>query len=517
MSLTVLTKGSLRLDGRALGTYADLAPAVTQVTVRETITGASTCTLSVEDPKRVITRSGLLVARTTVVIDGAGFELVSVRRGENGQLDLEFEDAAVAALRRHTGYRKAAAGTVSRVGFCQTLIREESWIKVNAAPGALAKVELARGSANSTATGQDATGTTGGLGTYGLDPKAGTTGSLTASLAKSKAKKQTTTDRKIAAGVEKPEDTWEACGRIMGEIGWRVSAVRKVITIAPDTWILAHGTAYALSDTSPGVDAVSWDYDTGKPAATASLRVRCGTSTQFPVGSRVTLSGEGPADGDWLVETIERTDRDDVAAVDLIRPQPELPEPTAAATLAGLAGLANLGEGGWPDAFDVGGPSSTGTPSVSPLAEAFVQAALTANGKPYKWGASGPDTFDCSGLVQWAAAVAGTATALARTDAGGLTKPRVIRFPKPVGSQLAACRAAGTLLTVQQAISTRGALLIRGPNSHIAISLGNGYTIEARGKDWGCGSWAATGRNWTNGAWVPGIGVAVPVLDAGPH
>jgi cell wall-associated NlpC family hydrolase len=36
-----------------------------------------------------------------------------------------------------------------------------------------------------------------------------------------------------------------------------------------------------------------------------------------------------------------------------------------------------------------------------------VRAALTRLGCPYVWGATGPDRFDCSGLVQWAYAQAG--------------------------------------------------------------------------------------------------------------
>jgi cell wall-associated NlpC family hydrolase len=31
-----------------------------------------------------------------------------------------------------------------------------------------------------------------------------------------------------------------------------------------------------------------------------------------------------------------------------------------------------------------------------------VQAALTRVGAPYSWGATGPDAFDCSGLIKWA-------------------------------------------------------------------------------------------------------------------
>lgn len=40
-------------------------------------------------------------------------------------------------------------------------------------------------------------------------------------------------------------------------------------------------------------------------------------------------------------------------------------------------------------------------------AQMAVRAALSRLGCPYVWGAAGPDTFDCSGLVKWAYAQAG--------------------------------------------------------------------------------------------------------------
>lgn len=40
-------------------------------------------------------------------------------------------------------------------------------------------------------------------------------------------------------------------------------------------------------------------------------------------------------------------------------------------------------------------------------AERAVRAALSRLGCPYVWGATGPDRFDCSGLVQWSYAQAG--------------------------------------------------------------------------------------------------------------
>jgi len=36
-----------------------------------------------------------------------------------------------------------------------------------------------------------------------------------------------------------------------------------------------------------------------------------------------------------------------------------------------------------------------------------LQTAAHQVGKPYVWGATGPDSFDCSGLVQWSFAAAG--------------------------------------------------------------------------------------------------------------
>jgi peptidoglycan DL-endopeptidase CwlO len=48
-----------------------------------------------------------------------------------------------------------------------------------------------------------------------------------------------------------------------------------------------------------------------------------------------------------------------------------------------------------------------GPPVPSGRAALAVRAALSRLGRPYVWGATGPNQFDCSGLVQWAYAQAG--------------------------------------------------------------------------------------------------------------
>jgi cell wall-associated NlpC family hydrolase len=53
------------------------------------------------------------------------------------------------------------------------------------------------------------------------------------------------------------------------------------------------------------------------------------------------------------------------------------------------------------------GPGLAGLASADGRAGIAVRAALSRLGRPYVWGATGPDQFDCSGLVQWSYAQAG--------------------------------------------------------------------------------------------------------------
>ncbi len=56
-------------------------------------------------------------------------------------------------------------------------------------------------------------------------------------------------------------------------------------------------------------------------------------------------------------------------------------------------------------------PALPQTANGASVAQRAVAAAMTRLGMPYRWGAAGPNSFDCSGLVQWAYGQAGVATA----------------------------------------------------------------------------------------------------------
>jgi hypothetical protein len=130
-----------------------------------------------------------------------------------------------------------------------------------------------------------------------------------------------------------------------------------------------------------------------------------------------------------------------------------------------------------------------------PTSQEFCLTALTQRGKPYIFGAEArcsdpsPRAFDCSELVEWALCRIG------------------LQFVDGAANQLAVCRARGTATTVGRALATPGALLFRIGRSgnHVAISLGNGSTIEAKGRAYGTGVFKATGRTWTHGGYVPGL------------
>jgi cell wall-associated NlpC family hydrolase len=84
-----------------------------------------------------------------------------------------------------------------------------------------------------------------------------------------------------------------------------------------------------------------------------------------------------------------------------------------------------------------------------------VAAALTKLGRPYVWGAAGPDTFDCSGLTQWAYRQA------------GVSLPRVTWAQEKAGRSVPVSQIAP------------GDLVFYDSGGHEAMYIGNGQVVHA--------------------------------------
>jgi peptidoglycan DL-endopeptidase CwlO len=110
------------------------------------------------------------------------------------------------------------------------------------------------------------------------------------------------------------------------------------------------------------------------------------------------------------------------------------------------------------------GQSGTGQPGTTPIAytgptttqaDKAVAFAYAQIGKPYQWGATGPDSFDCSGLVMAAWASAG------------------VTIPRDTYEQWAGLPH----IPVSQMVP--GDLIIYDGEGHVAMYVGDGYIIDA--------------------------------------
>jgi cell wall-associated NlpC family hydrolase len=108
-----------------------------------------------------------------------------------------------------------------------------------------------------------------------------------------------------------------------------------------------------------------------------------------------------------------------------------------------------------------GGPSTATVAAApaaapTPAAQVAVDTALAQQGKPYVWGGAGPDSFDCSGLTQYAYAAA------------GISLPHSSSMQSTMGAPVAyADLQPGDLV------------FFYSPVSHVGMYIGNGQMVHA--------------------------------------
>lgn len=124
---------------------------------------------------------------------------------------------------------------------------------------------------------------------------------------------------------------------------------------------------------------------------------------------------------------------------------------------AGSGVAASTGAAGAPGSAAAAGPGLTSAELVR-----FLKAAESRIGLPYVWGAAGPRSFDCSGLVQWSFAQA------------GVVMPRVAVDQARTGPMVPAAQLQPGDLLFYHTDPTAPTYI-----SHVAIYLGNNMMLQA--------------------------------------
>lgn len=139
------------------------------------------------------------------------------------------------------------------------------------------------------------------------------------------------------------------------------------------------------------------------------------------------------------------------------------------------------------------------------IGEEYILGSVAPKGNPH-W--SGP--WDCAEFCSWCVyQVTGTLFGC-RPNAAGVDPDVSDAYTGFWGDD---AQSRGTIVSVGKAAGTPGAFLLRLPGSaigHVAISAGNGKTVEAHSSLRGVIEGVSDGRRWDIGVLVPGIDVTQP-------
>jgi len=199
-----------------------------------------------------------------------------------------------------------------------------------------------------------------------------------------------TTIKPYAFEVKKDEDYWEAIKRLANEVNWRAFFVGGVFFFIAEEDLYRGKVHLQINEESQGIDNIDFDADDGKAVIEMTVTAHA-KRWGVPPGMVVRVGGMGPANGRFLVSTMEGSllpGDGDLVTITLKKPTHSTPEPapeTETNTLGASEG------------------SATGNDAVDAmLAEADRIDGLQSG---YQWGgghgastsANGP--WDCSGAV----------------------------------------------------------------------------------------------------------------------
>ncbi|MDH6134779.1 cell wall-associated NlpC family hydrolase [Kitasatospora sp. MAA4] len=224
--------------------------------------------------------------------------------------------------------------------------------------------------------------------------------------------------------------------------------VQLMLTAKPDSFLTQAGSVSQMnstqSETLKDLQQQQQKLDQEKADAQSKLADLAAT-TQTLQAAKTDMQGK-LAKAQALLNTLTEQQRQQMAAADA-----KAAADSAAKAAAQAGGTASR------SAARTDLSALTSTAGANPQAAAAVAAAESKLGAAYVYGATGPSTFDCSGLTQWAYAQAG------------------VSLPRTSQEQ----ESAGTNLGTNLANAQVGDLIIFYGGDHVGIYVGNGNVIHA--------------------------------------
>ena len=170
------------------------------------------------------------------------------------------------------------------------------------------------------------------------------------------------------------ETSWDCIGRLADEVAWDRFMRAGALWFVSETYLKSQPPRFAFSVGARGVTAINFDSDSRRYAAEATVTALAKRWSVLP-GDVVTISGEGPGDGLWLVSDTRRTIWDDTTEITLKRPAAPKLEPANTTTTVTVGGSA----AGSVATSVSGGLHAPSTRSTSPASKCQTATSPTRN------------------------------------------------------------------------------------------------------------------------------------------
>lgn len=308
--------------------------------------------------------------------------------------------------------------------------------------------------------------------------------------------RDTSKSENTSSGDVKPS-SWTTFERFARELGYALFESENTIYFGQPSWLRKRDGKAAVvtwltgaSTDTVGVPRFRDELGPSDAGVSVEFDVPRERLNEFPPGGRVKMAFPRFGEETYLVTGLSFPVLDTgwatVQAGKPVDPKPEPPQKKSTRTGAGSSG--GGGPRGSNPAVGGGPPNPTGATGRKSAYD-FVTLCLRQAGNAYAFGAEAsasdpdPDAFDCSELIEWAAARVGC-----YVPDGSINQ---INYVRPI--------------SVAQGLATRGAILwIPG---HVAVSLGGGTgTIEALNRSYGVVR-MGPGRSfsWQRAGLIPGM------------